>query len=235
MFDFYLKVIKGKSKKSDFIQIENVRNSLLQNNYSINSIDYGAGSRILNSNKSTSVKQIARSALSTTKYCQLYARIIQYFNCKQILELGTSLGISTLYFANATQNGKVTTLEGNPEIATLANHNFENLGINNINLLIGKFEDQLKNTQILSQTFDFVFIDGHHKHEPTIQYFKELINLVHSKSIIIIDDIHWSSDMEQAWEEIQQIQVVTVTIDLFFCGIIFIDPNLSKQHFVLKF
>jgi hypothetical protein len=77
-------------------------------------------------------------------------------------------------------------------------------------------------------------MDANHHYEPTLKYFNWLLPVIHSMSIIIMDDIHYSAEMEKAWEEIKNHEQVHASIDLFRCGILFFDPSLNKQHVVLQ-
>ena len=61
------------------------------------------------------------------------------------------------------------------------------------------------------------------------------LDKVHSKSVFVFDDINWSEGMKRAWNEIKNHPKVTVTIDLFMMGLVFFDPDLSKQDFVLRY
>jgi predicted O-methyltransferase YrrM len=128
------------------------------------------------------------------------------------------------------------TCEGAKSIATIAQQNFNALGLKNTILLQGDFA---KTLPVLLQSLDrvdFAFIDGNHRKEPTLQYFEQFLQKIHSGSILVFDDIHWSAEMEAAWETISNHPAVTLSIDLFFIGILFFDPALKvKQHFTIRF
>ena len=80
------------------------------------------------------------------------------------------------------------------------------------------------------------FVDGNHRKIPTLEYFEQILSVADSSVIIIMDDIHWSKEMEGAWVSIQQHNKVTLTIDLFFIGLVFINPDFKvKQHFKIRF
>ncbi|RKX17359.1 MAG: class I SAM-dependent methyltransferase, partial [Candidatus Zixiibacteriota bacterium] len=105
----------------------------------------------------------------------------------------------------------------------------------NINLIISDFSETLDKLNETKQNFDFVFIDGNHRYNATLDYFKKLKILTHSNSILVFDDIHWSSDMQQAWQTITADKSVTLSLDIFQFGIVFFKKELSKQHFVLRY
>lgn len=197
--------------------------------------DFGAGSR-LNLSQERKVSAIAKSSLKPKKYSQLLFRMVNYFQPSFVLELGTSLGITSSYLASGNNNAKVITMEGSPHVAAIARKNFEWLQLKNISVIEGNFDDTLPKLISSTQTADFVFIDGNHRKEPTIRYFEQLLPKISSNSIFIFDDIHWSKEMEEAWETIKQHNAVTLSIDLFFIGIIFFrKEQKEKQHFTIRF
>jgi len=152
------------------------------------------------------------------------------------LELGTSLGITTSYLAFANLSAQVITMEGAPTVADLAQKTFDRLNLKGIEVLKGNFNQTLPETLERIKTVDLVFIDGNHRKDPTLNYFHQLINHSTESTILIFDDIHWSSEMELAWKEIQQHPEVTLTIDLFFIGLVFFKKDFkAKQHFVIRF
>jgi len=196
--------------------------------------DFGAGSTILK-NKKRVVRDIAKTSVKPKKYGQLLFRLVHYFELKNILELGTSLGITTLYLAKPDSQTNIITMEGCPQTASLAKKNFSELKCKNINLILGNFDKTLPSALAKMKKVDLVFFDGNHRKEPTLQYFNECLKYAHNDSLFIFDDIHWSVEMEQAWEIIKANKSVTVTIDVFFMGFIFFKKELTKQDFVVKF
>jgi predicted O-methyltransferase YrrM len=153
-----------------------------------------------------------------------------------MLELGTSLGITSAYLASAKDDSKLVTMEGSKEIAAIAQSNFEKLNVKNVSIITGNFDDQLPAFLNRQDKLDFVFIDGNHRLEPTLRYFEMLLPKTREGSILIFDDIHWSEEMEMAWKQIQHHPQVTVTVDLFFIGLVFFrKENKVKQHFLINF
>jgi len=149
--------------------------------------------------------------------------------------LGTSLGISSAYLASGNPNGKLLTIEGASSISAVANKNFQSLGLTNIELLTGNFDIILPDI-LKASVPDFVFIDGNHRKEPTLDYFHQLLKKAGESSIFIFDDIHWSREMEAAWHEIKNHSSVMLTVDLFFIGLVFFRPEFKvKQDFIIRF
>lgn len=235
VFEFIQNVLSDKRVFYAYEAVEEVRSQLLQNSTLLTLDDYGAGSTIYKSN-TRKVQQIAATSLKPKKWAQLLFRIVNFYQVNTIIELGTSLGITTSYMALANQKGKVYTLEGAAEVANVAKQNFEKLQLENINLITGNFDSTL--TQCLEKTGEIglAFVDGNHKKEPTIRYFHQLLKNVSDTSIIVFDDVHWSREMEEAWQYIQQHSAVTLTIDLFFVGVVFFRKEQKvKQHFSIRY
>lgn len=235
VFDLVSKVLNDKNKYEDYLRIESLRKELLQNVTVLTIEDFGAGSAT-GLTKQRSIQQIAGSSLKKPKYAKLLYRLVKYFQPLQILELGTSLGITTSYLAAAKKNAQVLTMEGSAAIASIAQKKFQELQLNNIRIVTGNFDDTLK--PVISQlpAVNFAFIDGNHRKEPTLNYFQQLLEKSTESTVIVFDDIHWSREMEEAWDAIKQHPSVTLTIDLFFIGLIFFrKEQLEKEHFVIRF
>ena len=235
VFDFIKNVLNDKTSYPAYQSIEKIRKQLLADSTVIEVKDFGAGSTVIKTNKRV-VSAIAASSLKPKKYAQLLYRIVQYYKPETIVELGTSFGITTAYLASANETSKVFTCEGSAAIASIAKQNFEALQLNNVQLTQGDFATTFFPLLSDLNTIDFAFIDGNHRKEPTLEYFNQLLNHKTPATILIFDDIHWSSEMEDAWNTIKQHPAVTLTIDLFFIGIVFFNADINhKQHFTIRF
>jgi predicted O-methyltransferase YrrM len=234
VFDFIINVLNDKKEYSAYTSIEQLRNQLKKDNRILEIKDFGAGS-VVNKTNHRSVAEIARNAAKPKKLAQLLFRIVNYYQPKTMIELGTSLGISAAYIASGNANGKLITIEGSKAIAEIADKNFRSLGLSNIELITGNFDIILPH--ILEKISPgFVFIDGNHRAAPTLNYFQQLLEKRSESSLFIFDDIHWSSEMESAWEEIKNHPSVLLTIDLFFIGLVFFRPEFKvKQDFIIRF
>jgi predicted O-methyltransferase YrrM len=226
-------VLTNNKRYYSFEALELIRKSMKVDERMVRVKDYGAGSK-RNNESIRSVGKIAASALKRTKYSQILFKLADFVEAKTILELGTSLGMSTAYLGKACKAARIYTLEGCPETAAIAREYLDKLAINNAEIIVGNFDETLSNVLDNEQSFDVVFMDGNHREEPTKQYFEQIIKKINSKSVIIVDDIHWSEGMERAWEDIRQHPQVRVSIDIFEMGILFFDTSLTKQHFVLR-
>jgi len=235
VFGFILHVLNNKSGYTAPQEVEQLRKQLITDARILDIEDLGAGSRVA-ATKQRSVQQLAKSALKPPKYAQLLYRFVKYYQPKTILELGTSLGVTTAYLSLANPNAAITTIEGSKAVADVAKENFSKLALQNIQLLQGNFDDLLPSVIGQQSSIDLAYIDGNHRYEPTVRYFQQLLPIIHNDSILVFDDIHWSQEMEQAWEEIKQHPSVQCTVDIFFLGFVFFRAEFKeKQHFKIRF
>ena len=212
-----------------------MRKELFRDKKVIEVEDFGAGSSAV-PGRHKKLSDIARSSLKPKKFAQLLFRIAQYYKPQTIVELGSSLGITSAYLAASDKMLEVYTLEGSGNIASIAKENFNKLHLQNIKLIQGNFDDTLPELLSATEKVDLAFLDGNHRKQPTLNYFNQLLSKSGEATILIFDDIHWSGDMEEAWKEIQQHSSVTLTIDLFFIGLVFFKKDFkAKQHFVIRF
>lgn len=233
VFELLNDVIADKTPYYCYEPIEFLRSKLLADKRIITVTDLGASKSPRHYQKK--ISGIANSSLQTKKYSQLLFRLVNHFGCKQILEIGTSLGISTLYLAMASDKSNVITLEGSPETALIAQENFRKLKQNRIECVVGNFDDTLPKIIHHLPKVDFVYFDGNHRKETTLNYFEQCLKIKSNESIFVFDDIYWSREMASAWKTICRHPDVKVSIDLFKLGIVFFKTELTKQHFCLKF
>jgi predicted O-methyltransferase YrrM len=235
VFDFIRHVLNNNNNYNPPGQIEVLRAALLYDNSIIPIEDLGAGSRVQNATQKT-IRQIAKTAVKPKKWSRFLYRLVRHYGPQTIIELGTSLGISTAYMMAANPAATIITIEGSPEIQQRAVRNFETLGMGFIKSLCGHFDAVLPQVLASVETVDLAYVDGNHRLQPTLHYFEQLLPKKSASSIFIFDDIHWSAEMEEAWHAIQHHDDVRYTIDLFFVGLVFFRPEFKrKQHFAIRF
>ncbi len=235
VFDFIKNILNDKKDYADYQKVENIRKKLLANKSVLNIEDYGARSSSSGSNQK-SIASIAKNAIKPKKYSQLLYRIVKYYKPNTMIELGTSLGLTASYLSLANPDANIFTFEGSTEIANSARMNFKTLEIQKIKLVEGNFDYTLLSVLYNLSSVDFAFIDGNHRREPTENYFQWLLPKANNNSIFIFDDIHWSKEMERAWDNIKEHPSVRCSIDLFFIGIILFRQEFrEKQHFTIQF
>ncbi len=217
-----------------FLELEAYRQQLRLSAESISVEDMGAGSKAMG-NKMRRVADIARYSLSPAWEGQLLFRLVNWLQPTYKIELGTSLGLTTLYqhLPNA-RSSQFFTLEGCAQTAGIAARRFSQLEIAP-SLIIGNFDEQLPAVLQKLERVDYAFIDGNHREEPTLRYFHWLMERAHAHTVLVFDDIHWSKEMAAAWAKIKADERVFLTIDLFKMGIVFLNPTNtpSPQHWRL--
>lgn len=235
VFDFILNVLNNKNNYQPPNEIEQLRKQLLSDKRIIEVEDFGAGSRI-NSSRQRSIAQIAKSALKSKRLAQVLFRLVKHYQPQTIVELGTSLGITCAYLSAANPNTSITSIEGSEPLAAIAKENFQKLNSTNIQLLTGNFDDVLPSVISQLPSVDLAYIDGNHRYQPTINYFHQFLSKSNDQTILVFDDIHWSAEMEHAWNEIQSHPSVQYTIDIFFLGFVFFRKEFKvKQNFSIRF
>ena len=234
LFDLINKVFKDRFSYEDYVKVESLKKRLLHSDLVIEVTDFGAGSKRMKDNLRR-VSKITKNSSKPAKYARLIYRLVKYMKPQYSLELGTSLGLSSASIALGYPSTNLTTIEGCPNISELARQNFRELNLQNINLITGNFDDVLPKFIEETEALGFIFVDGNHRKEPTLFYFEQCVKKAVNGTCMVFDDIHWSKEMEEAWTIIKDHNSVTMSIDLFFMGIVFFNPDLSKQDFNLRF
>ena len=233
VFSLLTKCFYDKKSKTEYSILKNYRKSLLQNKNHIEVTDFGAGSKVFKSNR-RQISKIAKTAGISKKRAELLFRVTNYFQPKNILEIGTSLGLATSSMALGNQNSYLLSLEGCPNTLSVAENLFNDQFPNfNFEFLNVEFSEFLKNSADICN-WDLIYFDGNHSKKATLTYFELLLQTIDNNSVWIFDDIHWSSDMEEAWEVIKKHPKVTVTIDTFQWGFVFFRREQEKEHFVIR-
>ncbi len=218
-----------------FTALADIRKSLLKDNSVLTITDFGAGSKVFKDNK-RKVSDLVRYGTSKQKFSELYFKLVNFTNSQFIVELGTSIGLNTLYLSKANSNSTIYTLEGCPELAKFSKNLFEKNNAKNVYLINDTFEKAFPKLLNEIPKIDLLYIDGNHNYKSTLEYFKSGLQKKHHHSVFIFDDINWNDEMKKAWSEIKDHPEVTLSIDLFSVGIIFFrKEQKEKEHFVLKY
>lgn len=233
VFNLVTKCFYDKKKYDEYSILKNYRNSLLANKNTIEVTDFGAGSKVFKSN-TRAINQIAKNAGISANRAELLFRITNYFKPESVLEIGTSLGLATSALSLGNTKAKITTLEGCPNTLAEARVNSNKFNLKNINSVETEFYSYLKNCQLKTEHCQLIYFDGNHSKQATLEYFELLLPTTTNESVWIFDDIHWSPDMEEAWEIIRNHPKVKVTIDTFQWGILFFRDEQEKEHFTIR-
>jgi predicted O-methyltransferase YrrM len=240
VYDFVRNVLNDDYKYPGYAPIESLRQKLLKDQTILEWEDMGAGGTPNGGSdgivmRRRPIAELARHAAKSRKWGQLLFRIARHYRPRSMLELGTSLGLSSAYLASGAA-AKLLTIEGASSVAAVASANFRSLGLENIEPLTGRFDHHLPGVLDGLESLDLAFVDGNHRKSPTLRYFNALIGRASRSSVLIFDDIHWSREMEEAWSAIRADPRSLLTIDLFSLGLVFLrDEFKVKQDFVIRF
>lgn len=243
LFELVRFVLRDTNSYYCFADIERRRELLLACEDEIAVLDYGSQGAPEGKRISRRVCDIARTHLERAEVAQVLFRIVSWLGHQQprplqIIELGTSLGITTAYLASADSSNRVVTLEGSGELLKIAQGVWRALRLENIEWVEGAIDDTLlsyvRAQAQKAQPVDIAYIDANHTYEATIRYVSALLPLMPEKGILIIDDIHYSEEMEQAWEALKTDSRVTTSMDLYHVGILFLDPHYLKRHYTIR-
>lgn len=253
LFEWVRMVMADDNSYYAWAKIEEIREQLLRDEREVTFVDYGSG-RALSSSPADAnkrlVKDIAKGSLAQKKYAQMLARLVrwlgsansQYLSKRKedrglnIVELGTSLGVTTAYLATMNKGDKVLTFEGCNAVAEIAKENWKLLEINNIECRVGEVTEESLRLAVadLQGGLDVAFIDANHTYEGTKSYFNVLAEKVHEKTVIVVDDIHYNQAMEKAWMEICADERVTSTMDLYQMGMVFFDKHFWRRNYKIR-
>lgn len=232
VYELATKVLTDNRDHEAYSVAENYIQAIKKDSQIIEHRELGAGDT---KKKKFQVKQIAQKSAVPKKWGRLLHRLIKYSHPQLSVELGTSLGVGSLYMASAFDEGaRLYTFEGSTKIAQYAEQQFERLGVSDaIHIFQGNIDDTYPPANSLIDKIDFAYIDANHKFTPTLKYFSWILEKSHPETLIVLDDIHWSHDMERAWKEIQKFPEVTLTVDLYRFGLVFLRQGQAKEHFRL--
>ena len=233
VYSLVTKCFYDTKPKPDYNILKQYRNALLRKKNTIEVTDFGAGSRVFKSN-TRQISKIAETAGITPKRAELLYRITDYFKPETILEIGTSLGLATSALSLGNPKAEIVTLEGCPETSGVAQKQFQKFNLTNVEAIITEFKNYFSETATKNCHWKLIYFDGNHSKQATLNYFEWLLPTITNETVWIFDDIHWSEDMEAAWEIIKNHPKVTVTIDTFQWGLVFFRYEQEKEHFVIR-
>jgi predicted O-methyltransferase YrrM len=233
-FNLVSRVFRNKIDPDIVLRIESIRKKNKSDKREVTFNDLGAGSVRMDCTR-RKVSDITSYSSIPAKYGILLSVLASEYGNKNIVEFGTSVGISTMYLASGSPDSVVYTMEGCHAVCEIAKENFKLCGIENIRLMEGSFDYLLPKLREEAIIPELVFIDGHHKKEPVLRYFNEMADMSGRNSVIIIDDIHQSPEMEETWNEIRKHERVSVTIDIFRMGIAFLRQGMNRINYIVRY
>ncbi|VAW28872.1 hypothetical protein MNBD_BACTEROID07-1809 [hydrothermal vent metagenome] len=236
VFDLVENVLKDKAKYPEYRKIETYKKKVCHSKTIIETVDFGA--RTKSKRYTTSMEKvgdIVKRRSQHKKQARLLYRLSRHFQPQNILEFGTAAGFSTAYIKAPVPQSKMFTMEGCPNLAEVASHNLKELKITNTEIRTGDFGVTLPGVLKNFEKLDFVFFDGNHRRKPTLDYYNRCVELAHENTLFIFDDIHWSPGMEDAWNTVKKDERVSVSLDIFWFGLVFFRKGIIKQDFIIRY
>ena len=236
LFELVRFILRDENTYYCFADIERRREMLLACTDELDVIDYGSAGSPEGLHVSRRVCDIAQTHLENAKVGQALFRLVNWLGEREqrpleILELGTSLGITTSYLAAANSRNNVTTLEGSEAVLNVAQSVWKTLKLENISWKTGNIDTTLLQ---FARALDVAYVDANHTYEATMRYVRYLLPLLTTKGVVVLDDIHYSEEMERAWKDLKNDPRVTTSMDLYHVGILFVDPHYLKRHYKIR-
>jgi predicted O-methyltransferase YrrM len=234
-YEVYTKFLKrGAGLSEENGAIENLRSQLRTSGEEIELQSDGAPSS-LSKRRAKKVSEIAKHGISNYQTSRVLSNLISFNQSSSVLELGTSLGLNTMYMNNIASVEGVTTIEGNPDLCALANTHFRRQNCHNITLKNCDIESALIELKEVGSRFDFIYVDANHTYEATLAYYRHLMKIVSDDGILVFDDINWSVGMKNAWEMIKTQMKFGLTIENNELGIVFLRQTGVKANYIARF
>lgn len=232
IYKFFREAIFSKADY-DYSKAENSLMKFKASNKKINVLSVGAKGNGGKSEKE--IAKIAKSSSSFGKYGRLLQRISAFLKPAKILELGTSLGIGTIYLSEGCKNSEVITIEACLETQEFAKNNFKELGLDKISCINDKFDNVIEEILENNKDIELIFIDGNHTYDATMKYFSIISKFANKKTVVIFDDINWSCGMSKAWNEIKKAKQSVVSIETLRMGIVFFNTELTQKIYCTRY
>ncbi len=232
VYDFNDKCLRLQVPEKAISSYSSYRKQLNRENLTIKVSDFGAGSKKLGADRK--IKDIARVSGSPIKYAKLIYKIVNHYKPNKMLELGTSLGLGTMMMKLGHPKGEIHTVEGCPQTLQYTMDHFPLTRDENLHFHNARFDDFIERLDP-NEKFDFIFIDGDHRGERTQSILMSLKRHLHDETVILLDDIRWSFDMQTFWKSMTQSENYNVSIDLFKMGVLVPRHHQATENFVIRY
>lgn len=237
LFELVRFVLRDRNSYYCFADIERRREMLLACSDTLDVVDYGSAGAKEGLHVQRRVCDIAKNHLESAKVGQMMFRLVNWLGANEkrpleILELGTSLGVTTSYLAAANSRNRVVTLEGSGEVLNVAKGVWRALKLENIEWQEGNIDNSLY--IYARENLDVAYVDANHTYEATRRYVDFLLPRMNGKGVIVLDDIHHSDQMERAWRELKNDARVTSSMDMYHVGLLFVDPHYLRRHYKIR-
>jgi predicted O-methyltransferase YrrM len=223
---------QSDAEKAWIGRIENLRERLARSDEQIQAVDYGTGSAetertaeemALGTPVVYTVSDLCLSSSNPPQWDGVLFNIVRRLEPLRAVEMGTCLGLSAAYQGAALElngrDGHLVTLEGAPTLAERSRTHLDELGVGRVTVRTGRFDDTLGPVVAELKPVDYVFVDGHHDGQATLDYFDLIAPHLGPSAVVVYDDIHYNDDMKRAWDRIAADERVTHAADLGSMGV----------------
>jgi len=181
------------------------------------------------------ISLVAAETLKPAKLDQMLYRLAAFFKPDKIVEIGACPGITTLYLRQAVTDAAIYAWEEDAETFDIAQDTFKKAAIDDINLITGKYEKVMPRLINALDKLDFVLIGSDLQKVTILKYFELCLPKTYDKTVLIFYGIYQNEDMKQAWAAIKAHPKVTVTVDLFWMGLVFFKQGQEREDFLIRF
>ena len=231
VFNLTNEVFREKVGEIDQKKLKKYANFLSNCTKIIEIEDFGAGSKKKTNQRK--VNEMFRLSSSKKKYGRMLYQLAHKFEPKHILELGTNLAWGSYNLHLGYSQSTLYTVEGCKNTFSFVQQHYPDREKENWQHIHARFDDFIEQLDD-SLCFDFIFIDGDHKGSSLLRYIEKLKKHSHNDTIWILDDIRWSDDMWEAWEQLTQEDEFHVSIDFFRMGMLVPRKQQEKEHFWIR-
>jgi hypothetical protein len=218
VYDLITQVIEEKCYFYAYRNISLIRLQLLQNEQFV----HYKGKRI-------TVKKALRRYGISKKEGELLFRLTNYFKPHTILCIGSSLGLIPLYLTRYDSTVQCITLESEPDFANQAMCFLRREENPSLQIQIGSISETVPESIVQFQRIDCIYINKNVEINDLEVIFTQCFPYVHDTAFCVLAGIRSSKEKYHYWKQLCQHPNVTVTIDLFYTGILFFKPDLHKR------
>ena len=231
VYNLITKVIEERCSYYSFYDIELIRKQLLFRDNLITYPDRQQMGRF----RQRPVGEIVEREAIKPKHGALLFRLTNYFKSRRILQLGPSMGLSTLYLTSYAPGLKCIALENVPQFAAIARIAFEKAAHNPIDLRVGSYRELLSDALKDMGQVDFVFFNTLYEQQNNQYLFEECLKYVHPDTIFVFEGIKASRKMRDFWQQVSGHPEVSITVDLYSMGLVFFNKHFHKSDYIVYF
>lgn len=235
-------------EKAEFEILTRIRRDMRASDATLTYMDYGAGTNVeeavgeakdLGVERTARLGTLAKVASGPLRQMLFEFNLVRALKPKSVLELGAFVGLSATAMGMALRlngpEGRLVTLEGAKPFAEQAQKNFERCGLSNVEVRQGRFIETLPEALEAAAPIDLAIVDGHHKKEPTLEYFERILPFMAKDGVMLFDDVVWNQGMREAWRAIRDDARCRTSVDLLRMGVVVIGDNPPKRKPVTMF